>query len=66
MYTLEWHTEIGPVTRTRYPGLLVWRQDRGIWRHLVHDAPEAWVTGPPFVTKTEALAALYETADRLY
>lgn len=65
MKTLEWFREIGPLTKTRYQGLYLWRQDRGIWRHVVAvDASDAWETGPPYRTKGEAFTALPETAER--
>lgn len=64
MPDLDWHRQMGAVTRTRYSDLHVWHQAKGLWRHIVGPASDCGVTGPPFKTKMEALAAVEDAAER--
>jgi len=59
MTTLRWFREIGTISLSSIPTAWVFRQDRGVWRHLfADDTGDVAVHGPAYASKIEAFATL--------
>lgn len=55
---LEW---VGPISKTRHRKVVLIHQGRSMWRTAAKDDDGSWtITGPPYVSKWEANAAITE------